>query len=162
MNRYETLKAAFKKASTEVLNENIYKTIERKIDSFFGETHSNNILSLSDLIAVIKSKFRDVFKEKVLEYNLEHLLNNLNNEIKQNRHSIRDIKDKDYIREIFDSYVVDEKENITNMLDDEIKVIQDQCNNIEMQIKQVSEKINALSQENLQFENEYSDLIKLQ
>ena len=48
------------------------------------------------------------------------------------------------------------------MLDDEIKVIQDQCNNIEMQIKQVSEKINALAQENLQFENEYSDLIKLQ
>lgn len=156
------LKAAFKKASTEVLNENIYKTIERNIDSFFGEAQSNNVLSLNDLIVVIKSKFRDVFKEKVLEYNLEHLLNNLDNEIKQNRHSIRDIKDEDYIREIFDSYIVDEKENIVNMLDDEIKTIQNQCNVTEMQIKQVNEKINALIQENQQFENEYSDLTKLQ
>ena len=115
--RMTKLKECFKRATKEILNREKIIREEKGKDSFFSEKEIQNDKSdeiVDNLINSVKNKFSHIFKEKIMENNLEFLLNKLDLDIKNKRINYNDIRDRKYIREIFESSIVDEKENILN------------------------------------------------
>ena len=183
--RYNMLKNVFKKAAGSILNKDELETVEKIKDSFYSETEKTkeeskegdsetteiiekkvekkeveeDYESLDQFIEELKSKFAHTFKEKVAEYNLEHLLNNLDYEVKSRRHCTRDMRDKKYIKEILESHVVDSKENIAMLMEEETRALQDQMKQVDERIEEINKKMRELENENELLEKEYKEVI---
>ncbi|KAL6122515.1 hypothetical protein NUSPORA_00433 [Nucleospora cyclopteri] len=163
--RVNKLKEVFKRAITEMLKKDRLMQEDPKKDSFYSDSQKETIRERSEevidaLISTIRSKFSHIFKEKLIETNLEQLMNNLDRDIKNKRVNSCDIRDKKYITEIFESSIADSKENILNLLNDEIESAKKQMSEIDGKIKAINKAMKEVREENTEYELKYKEIIK--
>ncbi|TBU19327.1 hypothetical protein CWI42_020690 [Ordospora colligata] len=178
--RLSKLKLAYKKAIQEVLKE------EKKIrgilldpetvveDSFFvsnskieDSIHEPQCTdedainkAVKQIFLGLKSKLSDAFKKKVSEYSIGSKLNHLDKEItKENKHN-KDITCTEYIREIFESYLVDPKLNYIRYIEEAKNESSERIKTISKEIKGIKESIKQLREENSVYHKTYDDLTR--
>lgn len=162
--RLTKLKEVFKRAIQEILKEennaNNLMNINSAKDSFYSDsTIQVGPETIKSVFIEIKSKFTEIFKNKIRNANLDTKLNNLDNDIKENRVNTKDIKNELYIKEIFESHAVDMKEELIRLLEMEIKEPEQEIIDLEKEIKQIENDIKIKESENEAFEKVYNDLV---
>jgi len=163
--RLAKLKDVFKKAIQEILQqeESITTLITSPAfkDSFYSESTMHVTQDdVKQLFMEIKGRFTEVFKTKLRQTNLDFKLNNLDKDIKDGRISYSDIKNTEYIREIFESNIVDKKEELARILEKENEDSEALINMYKSRIAESENKIKKLEEENALFEKEYQTLIR--
>lgn len=162
--RLNKLKEVFKKAVQEILKEEeAAKTLlisSQTRDSFY----SDSALQLSQddvkmIFSTIKSRFSETFKEKIRAANLPTLLNNLDRDIKENRVCMNDIRNEEYIAEIFESYTVDKKEEFANFLEINLEKFESMKVQLEEEISNLKKKLAEVNEENKENEQEYQRIV---
>lgn len=160
--RFTKLKLVYKKAIQEILtkNEQILKQSPH-VDSFFKPDSSKpNEKLYQEQINNLQNKLSDLFKYKIKEYNLEYKLNKLDSMIRDNIVVAKDIKDEEYIREILESYIVEDKFKFIKYLQE--KVVENKNYNVELenQLKKLKERSIELENDNDEKEMRINNLIK--
>lgn len=163
--RLAKLKDVFKKAIQEILQqeESITTLITSPAfkDSFYSESTMHVTQDdVKQLFMEIKGRFTEVFKTKLRQTNLDFKLNNLDKDIKDGRISYSDIKNAEYIKEIFESNIVDKKEELARILEKENEDSEALINAYKSRIAESESKIKRLEEENTLFEKEYQALIR--
>lgn len=162
--RLSKLKEVFKKAVQEITKEEqAIKSLMMSPtfrDSFYSEsTMHMSPDDVGKLFQDIKSRLTETFKSKIRQTNLDFKLNNLDKDIKEGRMCYKDIKDGEYIEEIFESNIVDKKEEFANILENEIT--DSNCKILQMQneIAELEANLKFLEYENEEYEREYQLLV---
>lgn len=173
--RMKKLMLVYKKTIQEVLKEN--ERIKQMLndpnvsngDSFFvGDTRTSGDGDPSmdgvnemveEVFSTIKLKLSELFKEKVLVHGIEGKLNLLDRDISENRISLRDISSEDYIREIFESYIVDSKIGYIEYVEEAKKRSQSRVEALRTELEEVSKEIKALKEENNRYDDIYNSLL---
>lgn len=162
--RLSKLKEVFKRAVQEILKEeDAVKSLllsPQTKDSFY----SDSIVQLTqedirNLFFQIKNHFGEIFKEKIRKNNLDTLLNGLDRDIKESRMCYKDIRDVEYIREIFESHIVDKKEDLVKYLEESIEEIDSRSTQIEEEIKEIKRQIDECKKENEESEQIYQKIV---
>lgn len=162
--RLAKLKEVFKRAIQEILKEEAaVKSLMASPafrDSFYSEsTVQMTPEDVKQLFLEIKSRFTEVFKTKIRQTNLDFKLNNLDKDIKDGRASYKDIRNADYIKEIFESNIVDKKEEFVKFLEKEIEEPELKIGEMKNHMIELEEKLKSLQRENEEFEKEYQKLV---
>lgn len=163
--RLSKLKEVFKRATQEILKEEeaIYTLISSPAfkDSFYSESTMHIAPEdVKTLFSEIKGRFTEIFKTKVRQLSLDLKLNNLDKDIKDGRVSYKDIKNIDYVKEIFESNIVDKKEELVEVLERENEEASKMIQQYKSNISEMEDKIRELEDENYKYEIEYQTLIK--
>ncbi|KAM0681512.1 hypothetical protein GINT2_000024 [Glugoides intestinalis] len=162
--RLAKLKEVFKRAIQEIMKEEeAVKTLIASPsfrDSFFSEStmHMSHD-DVGKLFLDIKSRFTEVFKTKIRQTNLDYKLNSLDKDIKDGRVSYKDIKSEEYIEEIFESNIVDKKEELVKFLEKELLKNDQQISQLQNTIADLEANLKFLEYENEEHEREYISLI---
>ena len=129
--RLKKLKEVYKKAVQEILAEE-----DRIIGGMAGSETRDSFFSdssipfreddLRKIFTELRTGFSEVFKETMRTTNLGLKLNSLDKDIRDGRVCCRDIRDPAYIREIFESYSMDTKENLVERLEKECTEAQEE------------------------------------
>lgn len=162
--RLSKLKEVFKKAIQEILKEeeNVKTLAMSPVvrDSFYSEsTVQFSPDEISKLFVDLKARLVEVFKIKVRQTNLDFKLNNLDREIKEGRISMKDIKNEEYINEIFESYIADKKEEYVKALEKEIECSDKAILDLNNEKAELEAILKFLEFENEEHEREYNKLI---
>lgn len=162
--RLSKLKEVFKRATQEILKEE--ETVKSLMtspgfkDSFYSEsTVQVSPEDVREMFLEIKSRFTEVFKAKIRQTNLDFKLNNLDKDIKDGRVSYKDLKSVDYIKEIFESNIVDKKEEFVKLLEREIEEPEIKIGEMKSCIAGLEKRLKDLERENEELEKEYQSLI---
>lgn len=162
--RLSKLKEVFKRATQEILKEEeAVKSLMASPgfkDSFYSEsTVQVSPEDVREMFLEIKSRFTEVFKAKIRQTNLDFKLNNLDKDIKDGRVSYKDLKSVDYIKEIFESNIVDKKEEFVKLLEREIEEPEIKIGEMKSCIAGLEKRLKDLERENEELEKEYQSLI---
>lgn len=162
--RLAKLKEVFKKAVQEIIAEEAAVksliTSPTFKDSFFSEsTVQMTSEDIRKLFQDIKLRFTEIFKAKIVQNNLDLKLNNLDKDIKDGRVSYKDIKNEEYIKEIFESNIVDKKEELVKFLEKENEECENMISQSQNEIAELQAKLKFLEFENEEYEREYQLLI---
>lgn len=162
--RFSKLKEVFKRAIQEILKDEetvLLMAISPDLkDSFYSESTVQTCQEdVKQVFTEIKSKFTEVFKNKIRTSNLDIKLNNLDKDIKDNRVNNKDIKNENYIKEIFESHITDLKEDFVKTLEQNISEPENKIIEISNEIEKIEENIKKLEVENLQYENDFQNLV---
>jgi len=162
--RLSKLKEIFKRAVQEIMKE------EQEVkalmlsptfrDSFFSETTMQ--LTPEDirrLFQDIKTRFTEVFKAKLRQTNLDYKLNNLDKDIKDGRVSYKDIRNEEYIGDVFESNIADKKEEFVKTVEKEIGECDERILGMQNEINEIEGNIKLLEFENEEYEREYKNLL---
>lgn len=177
--KYSCLKNVFKKAVQEILKKEVLEEVVKTKDSFFSENNktkdeseviekekvgneaiSEKFENLDDFLTSIKTKFSHCFKEKMAECCVEHKLNLLEHEKVYRRERNKDLNDKTYIKEILESHVADEKENVATLMEEEKNALKEQIKRLDEKINEVNNHITKLNKENRSIETTYKKKFK--
>lgn len=150
--RYNKLKLVYKKAIQEILNKDLDNIEEiPQTDSFYNSSTSRlNSGNVKDKLDNLKNILSDLLKKKIKEYNLESKLDKLDTLIKDNVVSTRDIHDEGYIKEILESYLMEDKINLIEYVNNKIK--ENEAIN-----KEMNNKVKVLEEEYANLQREYID-----
>lgn len=162
--RLSKLKEVFKRAVQEIMKEE--QAVKSLImsptfrDSFYSEsTMQMSPEDIGKLFQDIKSRLTETFKLKVRQTNLDFKLNNLDKDIKEGRLCYKDIKDEEYIEEIFESNIVDKKEEFAKILESEISDSSAKILQMQNEIAELEANLKFLEYENEEYEREYQMLV---
>lgn len=162
--RLVKLKEVFKKAVQEITTEE--QAVKALIqspsfkDSFFGEsTVQMTPEDIKKLFQDIKARFTEVFKGKIRQTNLDLKLNNLDKDIKDGRVSYKDIKNEGYIKEIFESNIVDKKEELVKLLEMETEESDKLISQAQNDVANLEAQLKFLEFENEEYERDYQMLV---
>lgn len=163
--RLTKLKEVFKRAIQEILKEetavNDLLSSPKFKDSFYSEsTVHMNTEDVKKLFVDIKSRLTEVFKAKIRQTNLDFKLNSLDKDIKDNRNNTKDLRSTEYIKEIFESHIIDKKEELVKRLEQEISESETEANSLKAEIAELEERIKMIDIENETYEKEYQTLVK--
>ncbi|TBU07813.1 hypothetical protein CWI36_0223p0030 [Hamiltosporidium magnivora] len=102
----------------------------------------------------LQSDLLSLFKQHLSTYNVSTKLNLLDTLISNNHINLRDISSSSYIKEVYESYIVDDKSNFISYLNTQIEKVKNSKNDVEnevseinSQIKEYDLKINELEEE---------------
>lgn len=157
-------KEVFKRAIQEILKEednlnSIFNSPAFK-DSFYSESTFNLAQEdIKQMFIDIKNKFTEHFKTKIRQTNLDFKLNSLDRDIKDNRSSYKDIKSPDYIKEILESNIVDKKEELMGLLEQETVETENKIDELKLRKTNLEELLDAIKRENYEYEIEYQKLV---
>ncbi|KKO74845.1 hypothetical protein AAJ76_4200011647 [Vairimorpha ceranae] len=140
--RFSKLKLVYKKAIQEMLSINIEPS--ESIDSFYNTTV--NSTNYKERIETLKCKLSELFKQKIKEYDLENKLNTLDSLIKDNQ-DVKDINDEDYIQEILESYIVEDKLQLIEFVNTRNEELKDDITHLEDKLKLLEDEYLVLSKE---------------
>lgn len=171
--RLNKLKLVYKKAIQEVLKEQpkILEIINdpniSSKDSFDISVMKNSCSSIQDsevkqpelILNEMKHKLLIAFKQKMHSTNLEEKLNTLDKNIQNNRTSLRDICSEDYIKEIYESYIVDEKEDFIKYLEQSKQESVERINHLNNELEKLNSDIVNIQKENERNEECYLNLV---
>ncbi|ORD99069.1 hypothetical protein A0H76_1450 [Hepatospora eriocheir] len=143
--RFTKLKQLFKKTIDETFNP-----------LYYDQPISNEVYN------IVQSKLSAVFKNKIGEYHLEMLLNRLDMDISNKRVSYKDITDENYIKEIFESIIVDKKIGMINALDLAKKQLKSDIKELNKMRETLEKDIQKLNKENRTSEIEYENILNLE
>ncbi|KAK6090202.1 hypothetical protein P3W45_000750 [Vairimorpha bombi] len=160
--RYNKLKLVYKKAIQEILNKDLDSLEETpQTDSFYNASTSRlNSGSIKEKLDNLKNILSDLLKKKVKEYNLESKLDKLDTLIKDNVVSTRDIHDEGYIKEILESYLMEDKINLIGYVNNKIKENEVINREMENKIKIMEEEYVNLQKEYIDKEGRVQNMIK--
>ena len=163
--RLRKLKEVYKKAVQEILKEE--EAIRMSIvasetkDSFYSD--SSVQIKQDDIRKIfsdIKQQFSEVLKEKIRGVNLDLKLNTLDKDIKDGRVCYQDIRNPEYIREIFESRIADKKEELVRALETRMQASTDEIQGLESGIAETRERLRDMEAENAGLEREYSRIVQ--
>lgn len=147
-DRNKAFKDAFKKMINETLQENsISEHANVNSSCIFSEIkheQSSNKMqhaNIANLITELKQNLQETFKVHSMRYNVLSSLSRLSELIKNDNGSRRDIKDKEYIYEIFNSYNVENKKNCVNKLKKMIGEIKEKVSSSRETAKKLKEEV---------------------
>lgn len=158
--RLAKLKEVFKKAVQEIISEEqaVKSLLQSPTfkDSFFSEsTVQMTPDDIKKIFQDIKLRFTEIFKTKIIQNNLDLKLNNLDKDIKEGRMSYKDIRNEGYIKEIFESNIVDKKEEFVKFIENENEECDRMILNSQNEISELQVKLKFLEFENEEYEREY-------
>jgi hypothetical protein len=167
--RSTKLKLIYKKAIQISLNHKneITKLIQETtpLDSFYTSDTSKSIILKEDLSTTVSQKLNllqnelsGLFKSKLEEYELIPKLNQLDSLIANGRSTSRDINDVEYIREIFDSYISEDKSSLLDFVQDEILKIKNSEEESQKELTVLKEENKRIEEENRQLESKFEGL----
>ncbi|KAI5150718.1 hypothetical protein ENBRE01_1664 [Enteropsectra breve] len=163
--RLKKLKEIYKKAIQEILKteDDIHTMLASSMtkDSFYSNASAH--FKQEDISAVfvqLKQRFTEIFKEKIKRADLDILLNCLDKDIKERRMGYQDIACPAYIREIFDSHVVDKKEQFIKSLEEEGANIANSISAKENEISDLKGQIRKVEEENALYEQIYNRILE--
>lgn len=160
--RFTKFKLVYKKAIQEILTK--YEQLAKQsphVDSFFKPDFSKlNEKNYKEQLNNLQNKLSDLFKKKVKEYDLETKLNKLDLMIKDNISVTKDIKNEEYIQEILESYLVEDKFELLKFIQE--KTLENKNYNIELEnkLKILKDKTTELENECNEKEIRINNLIK--
>lgn len=162
--RLAKLKEVFKRAVQEILKEEAAVKFLMASPTFRDSFYSESTVQMTpedvkQLFLEIKSRFTETFKTKIRQTNLDFKLNNLDKDIKDGRVSYKDIKSVDYIREIFESNIVDKKEEFVKLLERNIEEPDLKIGEMKSHMIELEGRLKSLEKENSEFEREYQELV---
>jgi hypothetical protein len=177
--RLAKLKLVYKKAVQEILKEEQRMseilggpgTVEK--DSFFASTSKTNDSSgadgdligadgkgsLGEVLKEFKEKLSELFRRRLASMGLENKLNMLDRHISSNRISLRDVCSEEYIREIFESHIVEDKLRYTEAIEDAKRSSGDRIEELRSELTAAADELSALREENERLEMSYSELL---
>ncbi|KAI5169526.1 hypothetical protein PAEPH01_0789 [Pancytospora epiphaga] len=163
--RLKKLKAVYKRAIQEILSEEdaLCATVlaSESRDSFYGDRSEHpRPDEIKKVFIEIKQLFSQTLKDKICSMNLDFKLNSLDKDIKEGRISYQDIKSPEYIKDIFESYVVDKKGEFVRALEEMLEKAFEENRVIEDEVMNLKSRVSQLEAENLSYENEYNKLIE--
>ncbi|AFN82487.1 hypothetical protein EROM_020120 [Encephalitozoon romaleae SJ-2008] len=173
--RLAKMRQAYKRAIQEILKE------KEKIkgiltdpntlceDSFFmdsskaGETHQRDPEETSSAIENIfqglRSKLSDVFRKKLEMNDISNKLNRLDRDVLEGRTSLRDVTSKEYVREIFESYLVNTKVDYIDYIEETKREALERIRVLKNELEKATEELGLLKRENTLCRNTYDNLI---
>lgn len=164
--RLKKLKEVYKKAIQEILKEedaicaSITNNSEHAKDSFYS--NSSVCVKQEDIRKIfleIKHQFSEALKEKIRACNLDRKLNTLDKDIKDGRMCYQDIRNAEYIKEIFDSQIADKKEELVRFVEEKLRKETNEKERIEREIEEIKKELREKEEENEKYEGIYKDLI---
>ncbi|WUR03722.1 uncharacterized protein VNE69_06043 [Vairimorpha necatrix] len=153
--RFSKLKLVYKKAIQEILSVNLDTT--NTPDSFYNSTI--NPIDIKEKVETLRIQLSDLFKRKIKEYDLENKLNTLDLLIKDNQ-DVGDINDEGYIKEILESYLVEDKLKLIEYCNEKTKEIEQYNEDLEKQLKTLEEEYEQINKECLYNESKVEKLIE--
>lgn len=174
--RLSKMKLAYKRAIQEVLKEQervrkiLSDSISQPEDSFFvnssraGDTFQEQdpeavSKAVEEVFQSLKSKLSDLFRRKLAASGLDTKLNQLDKDISEDRTSPGDITSEEYIREIFESYLVDSKMDYMEYLEQGKMESLARMEALRAELDMAREEMRVLKEENSSRHNSYTELI---
>lgn len=159
--RLKKLKEVYKKAIQETLKEkdNIMIVADKK-DSFYSDSSIQfKQDELNKIFNELKQAFSEIFKNKIHENGIDIKLNLLDSYIKSNRISHQDIKNENYIEEIFLSHTMDKKEELVKLLEKNKNDVEMTIQKYNSDIEDLTIKLHNVEEENNIYEQQYVALL---
>lgn len=162
--RLAKFKEVFKKAVREILKEEdaaiALAATENTRDSFYSDSSVHvRQEEIRALFVTIKQRLSEKFKEVLRQNSLETRLNALDKEIKEGRTCYRNLKDPEYIAEVFDSYVVDRKEDLVKQLEQEEVEGAARIADLQQSIATLTDQLKSMEAANAVAEEQYNQLV---
>lgn len=163
--RLKKLKDVYKRAIQEILSEEgavcAGPSVSESKDSFYGDSSTHpRPEDIRKVFSEIRQRFSEVLKDKIRSMNLDLKLNTLDKNIKDGRICYKDIRNVEYIREIFESHTVDKKEELIRSLEAALEEPTGGIQALEAEIDGLRNRIAALETENQGYESEYLSIIE--
>jgi len=163
--RLKKLKEIYKRAIQEFLKEEdqikAMFNVSLTKDSFYSDTSVNmKQEDVKEIFEEIKQKFSEILKLKLKETGLDVKLNKLDKDIREGRQSYADVRNVENIREIFQSYIADRKENLFKLIEECDHKVDSELEELRALIEQGESEIVKLREENKEKEALYERLIR--
>lgn len=173
--RLAKMRQAYKRAIQEILKEK--EKIKEILtdpnalseDSFFmdsskaGEVHQRDPEATSNAIENIfqglRLKLSDAFRKKLEINDIPNKLNRLDRDVLEGRTSLRDVTSKEYVREIFESYLVNTKVDYIDYIEETKKEALERIKVLKSEFEKATEEMEFLKKENTFCRNTYNNLI---
>ncbi|ADM11014.1 uncharacterized protein Eint_020130 [Encephalitozoon intestinalis ATCC 50506] len=115
--------------------------------------------AIENVFQDLKSRLSSIFKKKLEVNDIENKLNRLDRDVLENRTSFRDVTSKEYIKEIFESYLVDTKVKYIDYIEETKKEALERIKILKGELEKATEELRLLRERNVLFDNAYSDMI---
>lgn len=173
--RTKKLKLAFKKAITETFKDRdalrgmllAHKPPRDEVLSFVNdpdasaeENHDeHNHAAVENLLESLRQQCYDTFKSKLGEYNVVEKLENLEKMIRENRVNLRDIRSKEYIREIYESNLAESKIELYSTIEEATLKARERKNNVRARNEDLATKLESIRKINEAHEQKFQVLV---
>lgn len=167
--RCTKLKLIYKKAIQMTLDHknSIIRVLQESmpVDSFFNSDASKSMIMKDDLsttvsqkLHILQTQLSELLKCKMDEYDLTSKLNDLDHIINNNLSTSRDIKDPSYIKEVYESYIYEDKMSLFELFKNEIEKSKQIENEISEEANILEKEIEMIEKENLELEKKLDSL----
>lgn len=177
--RLNKLKLVYKKAIQEILKEE--KKIKEVLDdpnvsaedSFFANPKTNEAdqkeslskgveskdQTIEGIFSTLRSRLSELFKGKLAVNSVEDKLNLLDKDISENRISLRDVSSEEYVREVFESHLVEPKLEYIDYIEEAKRRSLDRIDMLKKELEEVSKELSLLKEENRACDSVYNKLV---
>ncbi|KAM0676436.1 hypothetical protein GVAV_000402 [Gurleya vavrai] len=133
------------------------------INNLENENQNNNILLNTDLNDSKEKVYSEILKiyEGYINEELICKLNDLDEKIMQNRINLRSIKCEKYVKEIFESYIVDKKINLNDFFDKKMLEENEKRNLLRKEVEKLKKETEKMDKDLKMKEEKYDKLISL-
>ncbi|KAG0442178.1 hypothetical protein DMUE_0478 [Dictyocoela muelleri] len=107
----------------------------------------------------IKSEFKEAFSRICDKYKIFCKLNELDEFILEGRYTNRDLKSPEYIKEIYKSYGVEDKNKLFEYLDGYSEKIKIKEQDMKNEIDEIDKEIENIKNTNKEYEKKYKNLV---
>ncbi|KAF7683593.1 hypothetical protein TCON_1193 [Astathelohania contejeani] len=166
--RFTKLKQVYKKTIQEIVKskQELKTTLDSPLpsDSFatVASSPSAPIISdqtLDEFYNELSERMTESFKQRIQLFELATKLDILDGQISSQRINLRDIRNEEYIREIFESHSVDKKMEFYKFMEQLAKESEERRNKLKSEIEDKKHKIKNQQKINDQHEERYKNLV---
>ena len=147
----------FNKSQIDVMSK---MTEKNPNDSYSLTAHSDFQQPSNFSLENISEKFKNIFIEHLKKTKIVQKVDLLEEQIKRKKNNKRDINNKYYIKEIFESYLTDSMDKLGTNLENLEKKILNRNSEIKTEIQILKEKIEEEEKRLSENERSYEELVK--
>lgn len=174
--RVKKLKLAFKKAISEAFKDKSAlrrilfskDTPEEDLSLFAQETQEvdtedhtdHNNMVFESLLGELKQNAYDAFRSALAENKVVEKLEGLDRMIRENRVNLRDVRSKDYIREVYESHLVESKIELCSRLEEAALRARERKNNVRAENEALAQELEELKKKSEFQEQRFQRLVE--
>lgn len=174
--RVKKLKLAFKKAISEAFKDkdavnkillsqdapeedlSLFAQENQEVDTEDHTDHNNMVFE--SLFEELKQNAYDAFRSALAENKVVEKLEGLDRMIRENRVNLRDIRSKDYIREVYESHLVGNKVELCSRLEEAALCARERKNNVRAQNEALAQELEGLKKKSELQEQRFQRLVE--
>ncbi|KMV66540.1 hypothetical protein M970_020140 [Encephalitozoon cuniculi EcunIII-L] len=115
--------------------------------------------TVEDIFQNLRSRLSEAFKKKLETHDVENKLNQLDRDVLEGRTSLRDVTSEEYIKEIFESYLVDTKVGYINYVEETKMEALKRIKALKCELEKATKEVEHLKKENALYDGNYNNII---